>query len=104
MALRSSASSSLGWSTELIMVEQCQPDIAPCGLHSDVPPLNASFPINTSPVPPPNSGAPPPPPYAIKVRDLSYEKCFLHEYLSYESFFTRKFPDLWYIIVMHTCT
>ena len=33
---------------------------------------------------------------ANAVRDRSYEN-FLHENLSYESFFTRKFPDLQYI-------
>ena len=31
--------------------------------------------------------------YANAVRGRSYE-IFLHEYLSYESYFTRKFPDL----------
>ena len=29
-------------------------------------------------------------------------RIFLHENLSYESFFTRKFPDLWYMLVT-TC-
>ena len=33
---------------------------------------------------------------ANAVRGRSYEN-FLHENLSHESFFTRKFPDLWYM-------
>ena len=32
------------------------------------------------------------------VRGRSYEKNFLHKNLSYESFFTRKFPDLRYML------
>ena len=30
-------------------------------------------------------------------------KIFLHENLSYESFFTRKFPDLRYVYIYRTC-
>ena len=36
--------------------------------------------------------------YANVVRGHTYEN-FLHENLSYESFFTQKFPDQWYVNV-----